>query len=68
MARWQTDQRLEKGEEHGRTQDIFEKLEEAQDPKTGSKLSPSDLNSEAIGLIVAGATPFCPSPTSVLEY
>ena len=55
MASWQTSRRLKDLKTEAiKQQDIFERLEEAREPTTGLGLTASDLNAEAIGLIVAG--------------
>lgn len=55
MAKWQTKRRLDASQDDGAVHDdIFAKLIEARDSKTGIGLSTTDLNAEAIVLIVAG--------------
>ncbi|KAL9593580.1 MAG: hypothetical protein Q9219_007485 [cf. Caloplaca sp. 3 TL-2023] len=69
MAKWQTSRRIgAHNEEEVKHDDIFEKLLEARDPNTGEGLTTSDLNAEAIGLIVAGSDTMATTMTATLFY
>ncbi|KAL8841180.1 MAG: hypothetical protein Q9170_001034 [Blastenia crenularia] len=69
MAKWQTDKRIGAHSDNGaKHNDIFEKLIVARDPNTGIGLSISDLNAEAIGLIIAGSDTMTTTMTATLFY